>query len=56
VRGKGKWTYLGRAGLEGLHGPAEHLHLALSEGGRRSGGAIGASGAGVVVRHGDVDS
>lgn len=42
---------LGRTGLEGLHGPAEHLELALGEGGGR---AVGGS-AGVVVGHVDGD-
>jgi hypothetical protein len=32
-------TYVGRAGLERLHGPSQHLHLSLREG-RRSGGVI----------------
>jgi hypothetical protein len=31
--GIGGVAYLGRAGLEGLHSPGEHLHLSLSEGG-----------------------
>jgi hypothetical protein len=31
-------TYIGRAGLQRLHSPAEHLQLALGEGGRAGGG------------------
>jgi hypothetical protein len=44
-------TNLGRTGLERLHGPAEHLQLALSEsGGARRGGGRSTS---VLVGHGD---
>lgn len=38
--GMGRRTHLGRTGLERLHGPAEHLELALGElGGGRGGGS-----------------
>jgi hypothetical protein len=41
-------VYLRRTSLEGLHGPAEHLELALGECGGRASGSSG-----VVVRHFD---
>jgi hypothetical protein len=41
-------TYLGRTGLERLHGPAEHLELAVGELRSCIGGGV------VVVRHGVV--
>jgi hypothetical protein len=47
--GRGGDVYLGRTGLERLHGPAEHLELALGE----RGAGCGGRSAGVVVRHSD---
>lgn len=40
-------TYVGRTGLERLHGPGQHLHLALGESGTGSASVIAG------VRHGD---
>jgi hypothetical protein len=50
VVGRRRRKYLGRTGLEGLHGPSEHLVLALGE----LRGAVGGGGSGVFVGHGDV--
>lgn len=44
-------AHLGRTGLERLHGPAEHLELALGE----RGAGCGGGGASLVVGHVDVD-
>jgi hypothetical protein len=53
VKGR-EGTNLGRTGLEGLHGPAEHLELALGEGRGPGGEGRSTCRAGVVVGHVDV--